>query len=186
MTSSGWTRQLRCEYRQTTVQEPWGRYSSLLVSRSRPVNFPWSRSRSASRFSTRFSSALRSAVRHANVMPQVRNLYICQHLDGRVPSTLTEDESGSPRQRSIHRSEAAAVRAGGHGSRTCGGKSVSPPRVLLCGEPRDEDARDNPASMASDTHAAVKRVDGCRREEIARSCGRCSPRRPPRRAGTSW
>ena len=24
MTSSGWTRQHRCEYRQTTVQEPWG------------------------------------------------------------------------------------------------------------------------------------------------------------------
>ena len=24
MTSSGWTRQRRCEYRQTTVQEPWG------------------------------------------------------------------------------------------------------------------------------------------------------------------
>ena len=23
MTSSGWTRQHRCEYRQTTVQEPW-------------------------------------------------------------------------------------------------------------------------------------------------------------------
>ena len=31
-----------------------------------------------------------------------------------------------------------------------------------------------------------KRVDVCRREEIARSCGRCSPRRPPRRAGTNW
>ena len=30
-----------------------------------------------------------------------------------------------------------------------------------------------------------KRVDVCRREEIARSCGRCSPRRPPRRAGTN-
>ena len=26
--------------------------------------------------------------RHANVMPQVRNLYNCQNLDGRVPSTL--------------------------------------------------------------------------------------------------
>ena len=24
VTSSGWTRQHRCEYRQTTVQEPWG------------------------------------------------------------------------------------------------------------------------------------------------------------------
>ena len=24
VTSSGWTRQRRCEYRQTTVQEPWG------------------------------------------------------------------------------------------------------------------------------------------------------------------
>ena len=24
MTSSGWQRQRRCEYRQTTVQEPWG------------------------------------------------------------------------------------------------------------------------------------------------------------------
>ena len=24
MTSSGWTRPRRCEYRQTTVQEPWG------------------------------------------------------------------------------------------------------------------------------------------------------------------
>ena len=29
--------------------------------------------------------------RHANVMPQVPNLYNCQNLDGRVPSTLTED-----------------------------------------------------------------------------------------------
>ena len=29
MTSSGWTRQHRCEYRQTTVQEPWG--ATLIV-----------------------------------------------------------------------------------------------------------------------------------------------------------
>ena len=29
--------------------------------------------------------------RHANVMPQSRNLYNCQNVDGPVPSTLTED-----------------------------------------------------------------------------------------------
>ena len=34
--------------------------------------------------------------RHANVMPQVPNLYNCQNLDGRVPSTLTEDAGTSP------------------------------------------------------------------------------------------
>ena len=33
--------------------------------------------------------------RHANVMPRIPNLYNCQHLDGRVPSTLTEDGPGS-------------------------------------------------------------------------------------------
>ena len=32
MTSSGWTRQHRCEYRQTTVQEPWGATPTTNVS----------------------------------------------------------------------------------------------------------------------------------------------------------
>ena len=31
MTSSGWTRQHRCEYRQTTVQEPWGTTKQIIV-----------------------------------------------------------------------------------------------------------------------------------------------------------
>ena len=34
MTSSGWTRQHRCEYRQTTVQEPWG---ATLMSSARSL-----------------------------------------------------------------------------------------------------------------------------------------------------
>ena len=32
MTSSGWQRQRRCEYRQTTVQEPWGATDSTTRS----------------------------------------------------------------------------------------------------------------------------------------------------------
>ena len=31
MTSSGWQRQRRCEYRQTTVQEPWGATHRLVA-----------------------------------------------------------------------------------------------------------------------------------------------------------
>ncbi len=32
MTSSGWTRQRRCEYRQTTVQEPWGATKAITAT----------------------------------------------------------------------------------------------------------------------------------------------------------
>ena len=42
MTSSGWTRQHRCEYRQTTVQEPWGATEAPKIElddlRQRPEN----------------------------------------------------------------------------------------------------------------------------------------------------
>ena len=37
MTSSGWTRQHRCEYRQTTVQEPWGATLPPAASPSAPM-----------------------------------------------------------------------------------------------------------------------------------------------------
>ena len=39
MTSSGWTRQHRCEYRQTTVQEPWGATIPPKVSVANTVGF---------------------------------------------------------------------------------------------------------------------------------------------------
>ena len=38
MTSSGWQRQRRCEYRQTTVQEPWGATYRLNSSET-PVDY---------------------------------------------------------------------------------------------------------------------------------------------------
>ena len=63
----------------------------LFASRSRPVNFPCSRSTSASRFSTRFSSALRSAVVTPTLCHNPEVCRNCHNLDGRVPSTLTED-----------------------------------------------------------------------------------------------
>ena len=41
MTSSGWTRPRRCEYRQTTVQEPWG---ATRFIRTLKENLLWVRS----------------------------------------------------------------------------------------------------------------------------------------------
>ena len=41
MTSSGWTRQHRCEYRQTTVQEPWGATCRRKRQPHRPPARPW-------------------------------------------------------------------------------------------------------------------------------------------------